>query len=26
MYRHKNFDLKRATTLLSAVKHSQKVT
>ena len=26
MYRHKNFDLKRATTLLSAVKHRQKVT
>jgi hypothetical protein len=24
MYRHKNFDIKRATTLLSAVKHSQK--
>ena len=26
MYRHKNFDIKRASTLLSAVKHSQKVT
>lgn len=25
MYRHKNFDLKRASTLLSAVKNKQKV-
>jgi hypothetical protein len=25
MYRHKNFDLKRASTLFNAVKHRQKV-